>query len=77
MERRGYKPDATWKNTNYRGKALGYSEDYDWNFGSSLTEYFITLDVLGCLIYPEHNNEYLQECIDNLKSKGIEIDYKV
>lgn len=24
-------------------------------------------------IYPEHNNKYLQECIDNLKNKGIEI----
>jgi uncharacterized protein (TIGR02328 family) len=25
------------------------------------------------IIYPEHNKEYLQECIENLKSKGIEI----
>ena len=25
------------------------------------------------MIYPEHNDEYLQECIDNLKGKGIEI----
>ena len=25
------------------------------------------------LIYKEHNNEYLQECLLNLKNKGIEI----
>ncbi len=23
--------------------------------------------------YPEHNNEYIQECLLNLKQKGIEI----
>jgi uncharacterized protein (TIGR02328 family) len=27
-------------------------------------------------IYPEHNEEYLEECLDNLKSKGIEIELK-
>lgn len=27
----------------------------------------------GEVIYPEHDNDYYQECIDNLKSKGIEI----
>lgn len=26
-------------------------------------------------IYPEHNDEYLQECLDNLRSKGIEIPH--
>ena len=24
-------------------------------------------------IYPEHDNEYLKDCIENLKEKGIEI----
>ena len=27
----------------------------------------------GCMIYPEHNDEYLQECLDNLKGKGIDL----
>jgi uncharacterized protein (TIGR02328 family) len=27
----------------------------------------------GEMIYPEHNDVYLQECLDNLKEKGIEI----
>ena len=25
-------------------------------------------------IYPEHNKQYYQECIENLKKKGIELD---
>lgn len=24
-------------------------------------------------IYPEHNDEYLKECIENLKEKGIDL----
>lgn len=28
---------------------------------------------LGMMIYPEHNDAYLQECIDNLKGKGIDL----
>lgn len=25
------------------------------------------------LVYPEHNDKYLKECLENLKNKGIEI----
>ena len=28
-------------------------------------------------IYPEHNEEYLQECIENLKEKGVEINVRL
>jgi uncharacterized protein (TIGR02328 family) len=28
---------------------------------------------MGKIIYPEHNNEYLKECIDNLRGKGIDV----
>jgi hypothetical protein len=28
----------------------------------------------GGMIYPEHNAEYLRECIENLKSKGVDTD---
>ena len=45
---------------------------------------FIIIDMMKCIlyfedamnsemIYPEHNDTYLQECLDNLKEKGIEI----
>ena len=72
MEKRGYHPDQIWRYPTYRGKTLGgdWSEK-DW-------------EVMGYKyikencnpIYPEHNNIYLQECLDNLKNKGIEINVK-
>jgi uncharacterized protein (TIGR02328 family) len=30
-------------------------------------------EVLECPVYPEHNIQYLNECIQNLKGKGINI----
>ena len=72
MERRGYHPDQTWRNTNYRGSTLGYSNDSCWNCGTTITDFLMAIEA-GAIIYPEHNDEYLQECINNLKEKGIEI----
>lgn len=66
MKARGYNPDETWYNENWRGSAIGEQEDWcEWN----TCAWFLSEKP----IYPEHNNEYLQECIDNLKGKGIEI----
>ena len=66
MKRRGYHPDETWYNENWRGTTLGEQEDWcEWN---TLT-WFLSENP----IYPEHNDEYLQECIENLRGKGIEI----
>ena len=62
MESRGYKPDSVWRNIDYRGKALGYQ--YDWCHNI----------IINNPIYPEHNDEYLKECLDNLKNKGIMIN---
>ena len=67
MERRGYKPDKIWRNPNWRGKVLG--EDKNW-CQEELVD--IWYHYRGN-IYPEHNDFYLQECIDNLAGKGIEI----
>lgn len=63
MQRRGYRVAENWWCTLYRGKSIGY--DY-------------TIDAIMCpvcafSIYPEHNAEYLQECIENLAQKGITI----
>ena len=75
MEKRGYHPTAIWKDSNYRGSTLGYTYDKEWLCGSSLTEYFLTLDAAGGrAIYPEHNDAYLKECLDNLEAKGIHIE---
>lgn len=67
MERRGYKPDKIWRNANYRGKELGFEENW---CESAL--------VIACAeskeyIYPEHDDAYLNECLENLRRKGIEI----
>ena len=70
MEKRGYHPDPIWRDSNYRGKVLGYVEDEEWVCGNTIT----CVEADGCNIYPEHNEEYLQECLDNLKSKGINIE---
>lgn len=68
MKRRGYAPDAVWLIPSYRGKLCAqcdvnqsYVND-EW-FHSELQN-----------IYPEHNDAYLQECIDNLRAKGVEIE---
>ena len=71
MLRRGYNPDKTWYNRDYRGKTIGYQEDW---CNQILLDSYLSKSEGGINIYPEHNKEYYQECIDNLKGKGIEIE---
>lgn len=68
MESRGYHPDPIWRNPNWRGKEL--QED---NWIDNSQEDFERAAKFYPLVYPEHNDEYLQECVDNLKEKGIEL----
>jgi uncharacterized protein (TIGR02328 family) len=63
MQRRGYEANSVWKNISYRGKLLG--EDN--------TSFTAKVPTNKEIVYPEHNEEYLQECSDNLKGKGINI----
>lgn len=58
MNRRGYQPDEKWLNKLYRGLNC---EPYP-----NLSDETITNP-----IYPEHNQSYLSECLDNLLQKGI------
>lgn len=68
MERRGYKPDKIWRDINYRGKELGFEENW------CLEIYFRPIYKYSYSpIYPEHNDVYLNECLENLRQKGIEI----
>ena len=60
MNRRGYKVATEWRDKNYRGKI---AESYD-----NLEKMEINTP-----IYKEHNEAYLQECIENLRLKGIEL----
>ncbi len=60
MKRRGYHPDALWQDPCYRGKGC---------------EAYLDLEEvsIGDRIYPEHDQFYLRECLENLKAKNIEI----
>ncbi len=70
MKRRGYSPDKTWYHPNWRGTALGEVES--WTYQD-------TVDIIyqaaydGAMIYDEHNDAYLHECIENLRGKGIDV----
>lgn len=69
MEKRGYHPDKVWRNSNWRGNKLG--EDLGWANDELVKS---ILNDKSRNIFIEHNDEYLQECLDNLKSKGIIIE---
>jgi len=68
MERRGYQVDPEWKEYNYRGKDLKY-DNYNGEDIASLQVY-----LKRPIIYKEHDDKYLQECLDNLKQKKIHVD---
>ena len=72
MKRRGYRPDPILEQTNWRGTRLG--EEPNWASDDKVSNYLFEVRDNNFIIYPEHNDEYLQECVENLKSKGIEIN---
>lgn len=58
MQRRGYQNDVLWEHHLYRGKScqpFDYLEEVPYENP----------------IYPEHNEDYFQECVINLEEKGI------
>ena len=61
----------TMNDIDYRGKTLGTQKDW---CDADLIEVWYCRALNGYMIYPEHNEEYLQECLDNLKGKGINIE---
>ena len=67
MNRRGFKIDSDWFWFNYRGKQLGFDES-DFTRGDKTNLPFSLAQ-----IYPEHDEKYLTECLENLKRKGVEI----
>jgi uncharacterized protein (TIGR02328 family) len=60
MQRRGYKNDPLWENPTYRGKLCP-------PYGEVLTE------KASSPIYPEHDEDYMKECLENLAGKGIQL----
>ena len=64
MERRGYKPAQQWFCSEYRGK-----NTMPWACALPCEQYLDT----EALIYPEHNDAYREECLANLRRKGVEL----
>lgn len=60
MKRRGYNIDQMWENPSYRGKKCSPYENM-MDHQEAYTP------------YKEHDNDYLEECMDNLAKKGIQI----
>ena len=58
MLNRGYQPDLVWTNPCYRGQSLPPHANLE-------------VVLLTSPIYPEHDQRYLNECLANLKAKGI------
>jgi len=71
MLNRGYNPAEEWFDCRYRGKKC---KEYDnW-----IEEDYNRLQKkMGKMIYPEHDQDYLQECLDNLRGKGVIISLQV
>ena len=72
MRNRGYHPDSVWEEADWRGNILGKQEG--WCNLQDIVD--ILADVRqGNMIYPEHNDAYLAECIQLLKEKNAPIDW--
>lgn len=67
MQKRSYKVDLLWTNPYYRGKNCNpYITDHElWINDISYDDHEY--------IYPEHTKQYLELCIQNLRSKGIDV----
>jgi uncharacterized protein (TIGR02328 family) len=59
MGYRGYRVDPLWLDPTYRGQRLGHQA--------------IDAELSEAQDYPEHNEAYLVECLENLKGKGINL----
>lgn len=66
MKTRGYNVDPLWEDPYYRGKAC---VAYDRNE----LDINVLKDESVEVIYREHDNTYLEECLENLREKGIEL----
>jgi len=65
MKNRGYNVDPLWYDPYYRGKvAMPWTE-----------EQIAINTAIEQPLYKEHNKDYLIECINNLKGKGIHLEF--
>jgi uncharacterized protein (TIGR02328 family) len=67
MKQRGYNPNHKWYNETYRGKNCDKWSLNKWHQPRKSHN--------NDKIYPEYNQKYLAECINNLLSKGVVCKY--
>lgn len=70
MFNRGYHPGLEWLDIAYQGKNLPrkiYTREQAIEIDQINTKFHTK-------VYPEHDDKYLEECITNLRSKGIRIE---
>ena len=73
MERRGYSPDRTWDDPCWRGSTLGREEG--WADADFVDDQYCYAAHKSGIIYPEHDDAYLAECVALLKEKEAPIDW--
>ena len=74
MLSRGYRLDDRWKDWRYRGKRIGMDVS-EFTCGTDDMPYGSMGEEGGDVpIYPEHDDGYLSDCVENLRRKGISID---
>ena len=79
MKARKIDVDVRWSCWNYRGKDLLFVTPEDKSYQTMIADIIRTHESLEDSapykhkIYPEHDNNYLLECISNLRSKHAEL----
>ena len=71
MRKRGYKPDPIWYAASYRGTILGNLAG--WANINKADYLRLEAKFKNRPIYPEHDDDYLHECIENLENKGVDM----
>lgn len=72
MEKRGYQPNLCWLECSYRGlsEAPPFTDKEN-----DVRLYWIALNNNN-IVYPEHDDTYLKECVVLLKAKNAPIDFE-
>ena len=73
MTRRGYKYDDQWERGPYRGK---HCEEYPTSCPKDIFPELLDKTYHHKIIYPEHDDAYLQFCLKHLEEKGEHIEWK-
>ena len=69
MEKRGFKYDEQWRHGVYRGKNC---EAYPTACPDDIATKLIPMLMHHEIVYPEHDDAYLQECLKRLDKKGAD-----